>query len=438
MQKEELQQFLQEGEGQFIEFKQSVDSKLSKEVVAFANASGGKIVVGITDERKIKGVCITNELKSRVYDIANNCDPSIQLSLETFENILIITVPEGNNKPYQCSDGFYIRIGPNSQKLTREKILDLCIKNGKIRFDEQVCEAFNFNDFDDSKFRDYLALTKITSTLEKEIILKNLFILTKRGMTNAGVLFFAKDPYKYIRTSKIRCVHFNDEQRINILDKKEVDLGIIGNIEFAVNYLKERTPVKYEIKGIKRVEFPLFPEEAYREAIVNAIIHRDYQENGEVAVEKLKNGISINNPGGLIPSLSVEEFGKSSRPRNRLLADLLSRTIFMEKVGTGIQRIKNYCMNNKNEVDFNFNDNNFTIEIKLTRENTKEKTRENTREKIIQIIGRNSQITTEEIAKETLITVKGVEWHIRQLKNKGILQRIGPDKGGSWVLVKLK
>jgi ATP-dependent DNA helicase RecG len=257
-------------------------------------------------------------------------------------------------------------------------------------------------------------------------------------MTNAGVLFFAKDPYKYIRTSKIRCVHFNDEQRINILDKKEVDLGIIGNIEFAVNYLKERTPVKYEITGIKRVEFPLFPEEAYREAIVNAIIHRDYQENGEVAVEKLKNGISINNPGGLIPSLSVEEFGKSSRPRNRLLADLLSRTIFMEKVGTGIQRIKNYCMNNKNEVDFNFNDNNFTIEIKLTRENTKEKTRENTREKIIQVIGRNSQITTEEIAKETSITVKGVEWHIRQLKNKGILQRIGPDKGGSWVLVKLK
>lgn len=439
MQKEELQQFLQEGEGQFIEFKQSVDNKLAKEIVAFANASGGKIIIGITDEKKIKGICITNELKSRVYDIANNCDPSIQLSLEAFENILIITVPEGSNKPYQCSDGFYIRIGSNSQKLTRDKILNLCIKSGKIRFDEQICEAFHFNDFDDFKFRYYLELAKISSNLERNTILKNLFVLTEKGMTNAGVLFFAKDAYKYIRTSRIRCVHFNDEQRISILDKKEVDLGIIGNIEFAVNYLKERTPVKYEIKGSKRVEFPQFPEEAYREAIVNAIIHRDYQENGEVAIEKLKNSICINNPGGLISSLSVEEFGKSSRPRNRLLADLLSRTMFMEKVGTGIQRIKEYCTKNKNSVDFKFNDINFFMSVNSTVEKTVERTVEKTVEMILESIKSNPFITTKELMRITGLTRRGVEWNIVQLKNKKILQRLGPDKGGHWQIAeKLK
>lgn len=99
-----------------------------------------------------------------------------------------------------------------------------------------------------------------------------------------------------------------------------------------------------------------------------------YQENGEVAIEKLKNSIYINNPGGLISSLSVEEFGKSSRPCNRLLADLLSRTMFMEKVGTGIQRIKEYCTKNKNSVDFKFNDINFFMSINSTVEKTVERT----------------------------------------------------------------
>jgi len=106
---------------------------------------------------------------------------------------------------------------------------------------------------------------------------------------------------------------------------------------------------RFEIKGIKRFEFPEYPEEAYREAIVNAVIHRDYFENGEVAVEKLKSRVIVNNPGGLIHSLPKKDFGKTSRPRNRLLADLLSKTTFMEKVGTGIKRIEDYCMKNNNE-----------------------------------------------------------------------------------------
>lgn len=124
--------------------------------------------------------------------------------------------------------------------------------------------------------------------MPKEDILRNLRILTDDGFTNAGALYFAKEPYKYIISSKIRCVHFNDDERIDILDKKVFDRGIIGNIEFAVNYIKELVPVRYEIKKLQRDEFPECPMAACREAIVNAIIHFDYFLGDTIAIEKLK------------------------------------------------------------------------------------------------------------------------------------------------------
>ncbi len=239
----------------------------------------------MTDDGKVKGIKIINELKSRITDIAKNCDPFVQIRLEELDSILIINILEGINKPHQCSDGFYMRIGPNSQKLNRNQILELSIKEGKIRFDEQICADFIFEDFDDSKLEYYLKLAKISYTLDRKSILRNLRVLTDNGMTNAGVLFFAKNPSKYIAASKIRCVLFRGDERVDILDKKEVDKGLIGNIEFAVNFLNEHVPVRFEIKGIKRLEFPGYPEEAYREAIVNSAVHRDYFERGEVAVK---------------------------------------------------------------------------------------------------------------------------------------------------------
>lgn len=222
---------------------------------------------------------------------------------------------------------------------------------GKIKFDEQVCETFDFEkDFDREKFDYYLKLARISPVLSTESILENLRVLTPTGMTNAGILFFAKNPYKYILSSRIRCVLFWGNSRTEILDKKEVDYGIIGNIEYAANYVKLHVHVRYEINGIGRKEFPEFPEEAYREAVVNAVIHRDYFERGEIAVEKFADSISITNPGGLLASFPKNKFGTLHWPRNAILSDLLSKTMYMEKVGTGIQRIKEKCRENDNMV----------------------------------------------------------------------------------------
>ncbi|MCK4347702.1 MAG: HTH domain-containing protein, partial [Thermoplasmatales archaeon] len=391
---------------------------------------------------------ITNSLKSQIVDVGKNCDPKILVDLEEYKNVLIVKVRAGEDKPYQCSSGFYLRLGYNSQKLTRDEILRFSIRENKIRFDEQICKNFVFDDFDDEKFEYYLKLASISKTLSTKDILRSLNVLTDKGMTNAGILFFAKKPYKYVMSSRIRCVLFKGNDRVNIIDKKEVDKGIIGNIEFAVNYLDEHVPIRFEIKGLYRKEYPQFPQDAYREAIVNAMIHRDFFETGEVAVEKLQDFIYVNNPGGVVSALKKEDFGKMSFPRNRLLADLLSRTYLMERVGTGIRRIQEACKKNDNLVELRDEVSYFFVTFDAVKQHDSfwehgkevgrklgEKLGEN-EEKILKIILNNKFVTISELSKSLDISTTAIEKNIAKLKDKGLLKRAGPAKGGHWEVVR--
>ena len=137
MTKNELKLILAEGEGYRIEFKENL-SNIDRELVAFANSSGGRIFFGISDSGGIKGLKITNKLKSQIQDTANNCQPPVEILFEEHKNVLIVKVREGVDKPYKCSSGFYTRVGPNSQKLSRDEIIGFFKSEGKIRFDELV------------------------------------------------------------------------------------------------------------------------------------------------------------------------------------------------------------------------------------------------------------------------------------------------------------
>ncbi|MBN2835124.1 MAG: putative DNA binding domain-containing protein [Candidatus Delongbacteria bacterium] len=451
-----LDMILQFGEGQYVEFKESLDKSFAKEIVAFANASGGVIYLGITDKGEIKGISNTNKLRSAIQDIARNCDPSISISLHDIDNVIAVEIEEGKNKPYSSSSGFFMRMGANSQKMTRNEILQLAIKSGKVRFDEQICTSFKWNDFDDDKFKYYLKLAGISYNLERDEILRNLKVLTDDGFTNAGVLYFAKEPSRYIISSQIRCVHFYGDDRVNILDKKVFDKGIIGNIEHAIEYIKDRVPVRYEIKNLARDEFPEYPIEAYREAIVNAIIHFDYFLGDMIAIEKLKSSIIINNKGELL--FPKEEFGKKSESRNRLLADLLSRTIFMEKAGTGIKRVKDACNENGNKISFDFTDSfwvvietnadenvldgtvNDTVTVTNDTVNIKDDTVNDTLSKIqrdiISAIIFNNNITYDELATQLNKARMTIYRNIKELLKMNYLKREGSDKTGHWVILK--
>jgi ATP-dependent DNA helicase RecG len=120
------------------------NKSLARELTAFANASGGRIFLGVDNQGNVKGIKNSNTLRSQIQDIAFNCQPSITVYISFFQNVVMISVPEGKDKPYQCSDRFFIRMGANSQKMGRDQLVDFLQAEGVLRFEEQYHLRFNF------------------------------------------------------------------------------------------------------------------------------------------------------------------------------------------------------------------------------------------------------------------------------------------------------
>ena len=346
MTKHELNTIIQSGEGYTTEFKRNVNTDLTKEFVAFANASGGRIFIGIEDDGIIEGIKIDNALKSKVQMMAHDCDPSIPIELEAFETILIIEVAEGRNKPYRCTNGFYIRNGASTIKLSTSEIIEFIKSEGKVKFDELNNEKAKYpEELDKVSINRYKQLSGITGNINDNELLMNLG-LTYHGKdhyycNNTAVLFFIKNPSLYIPQSAVNCVAYRGITKVNILDRKTFDLDIISNIDESMSFLKRHLNLSYEIKGKRRSEKLEIPEVALREAVVNAVAHRDYFEKGaSVMIEIFDNRVEISNPGGLPKGLNPENFGKRTLARNPLIAALLNRAKYIEKLGTGIQRIR--------------------------------------------------------------------------------------------------
>lgn len=336
---------LRSGEGLRIEFKQS-PKHIDKAMVAFANAEGGKVYLGIDDHKNLVGVNITNDLKSRIQDIARNCDPQVDLSIETFKKILIVEIKEGKNKPYKCKDGFFMRIGPNSQKMSRNEIIDLVIREGRVFFDDQVNSEYDVKkELSVGAIKRFFELSKIGNALPLSDALVNLGAVVRHDdklcFNNAGVLFFAKSPQKFLKQANMTCVAFKDKEGVEALDRKDLSGNLLDIVAEAEKFVLRNTRTGFKIKGFQREDLPEYPIEAIREGFVNALMHRDYFEKGASVLLKMFPGkIVIDNPGGLVKGMTVKDLGHKSATRNPLIADLFYRVGLAEKMGSGIKRMR--------------------------------------------------------------------------------------------------
>ncbi len=339
----ELRSIIQAGEGYHTEFKQSLDKSFVEEACAFANSGGGKILLGITDDGTIKGIDTGNSCRSRVQDTLSQIQPNLEVEVRPQDGILIVTIPEGMEKPYGCSKGFFMRMGANSQKLERDQIIEFFKKEGRIRFDELRHQKADFHaDFDPHAFSRFLGLAGISTAIDQKRLLRNLDCLTEDdSMTNAGVLLFARDIDFLLNHAMVVCVLYKGTSKVDILDKKDFTGNLVDNIENAMLFVKRHTNVALKIERLQHEKITDYPEVALREAIINAVCHRDYfDKRANVVVEVFEDRVVITNPGGLPSGLSPEEFGTKSVARNPLLASLLHRIDYIEKVGTGIERIR--------------------------------------------------------------------------------------------------
>ena len=191
-----------------------------------------------------------------------------------------------------------------------------------------------------------MKLTGISKVLEDDAILVNLGVAEKQEgkvlFNNTGILFFSKNLGDIYYHTAVTCALYKGVEKVDVLDRRDFNGDIIGNIEGAMNFLKQYIPVRYEMTGTpRRREVPEIPYGALREAVINAVAHRDYFEKGaNVMVEMFDDRIEISNPGGLVKGLRSEDFGRKSILRNPNIAALLHRAGYIEKMGTGINKIR--------------------------------------------------------------------------------------------------
>lgn len=352
---------LSEGEGFKVEFK-AQKADLDREIVSFANAAGGSIYLGVNDQSEIVGIELSNRIKSELQDIARNCDPSIVIKLIEHKEykIIEIQIDEGVDKPYRCRDGFFLRVGASAQKLRRDEIVKLINDSGKIRFDEAFNQKFNFHrDFSKKRFDEYLKTCEIKTSAKIDDVLQSLNLAevqhNKLLYTNASVLFFSENPQKFFPESTITCILYQSESRFSIIDRAEILGSPIEQIEQAILFILRNTAVKTIVSSkvkpniAQSLKIHDYPIDALREAVVNAVTHRDYfYDSSHIYIHIYPTHIDFENPGGLYHGLAIKDLGKRSVRRNRLIADLLYRANYIEKAGTGFDRIYLSLENNNN------------------------------------------------------------------------------------------
>lgn len=336
----------QEGEGTTLEFKEGLPGAFGRELVAMANTIGGRILLGVRDDGAIVGVKDSNVLRARVQDIARNCDPPVHVQVEPVGSVLVVHVRESAAKPVQCSEGFFWRQGAGTQKLSRDEIRDYFRAEGAIRFDLAPCASFRYpQDFDRAKYHAWLKLSGITGRPRTEDVLVNLEAAQRKGrkllFRNAGVLFFAKEVRRFFSQAYITCLLAKGADKVQILDRKDFAGGVVADIEEALRFVERNTRTAYRIERLRREEISEYPTKALREAITNAVMHRDwFAEGANVFVEVYSDRIEVVSPGGLPKGVTLADLGRRSVRRNTLIADLLHRVGFIEKAGTGVKRIR--------------------------------------------------------------------------------------------------
>lgn len=340
-------------EGQTVEFKRKYkDGSLLHVITSFANSSGGKVYLGVDDNKEVVGINITPKLKDKIQQACNTIEDPVSVETEANQingkNILIIRVPKGRNIPYVASGAVYIRSGAITRPATKQEITSMIVSSGYIQFEKQPVRTSSYADIDEEKVKDFLErYTKKRGgkipNLKLPQILVNMGIAIKEKdkviPTTSGLLFFGKNPQKFISHSRVIIARYKGIVPVDFIDRAELTGSLLEIIEESEKFIKRNTRKSSKIIDFERIDIPEYPYVAIREAIVNAVAHREYiTDKSPIQIGIFDDRIEIINPG--VPNIAVTELEGKHIPRNELICQLLNDIGHMEGFGTGIARMK--------------------------------------------------------------------------------------------------
>ena len=446
MSDKEIEHLIKQGENNTVEFKRSLTKELKNEICSFVNSSGGKLLVGIGDDGTVHGISVDNKIRSQLQTSIEAIIPRPNVVITEVgycgKTIMVIDCLTDDRKPYMCSGSIFIRVGSNSQKLTTpDEVMVFFQQANKIFFEKSKCDGFSYpNDFDEKRFTKFLEITNISRQQPQKRILENLNLFTKNNeLNNAGVLFFAKNIQNHLKHAAIRCLLFKGTNKHLIFDDKLITGNLTEQYYGALEFLMSKLELRYLINTAgPRIEKYEIPENVIKEAIINAIVHRDYYETGgKIHIEIYDNRVEISNPGGLVPQIEEKEFGKRSVSRNPIIFDFFQRLNLVEQVGSGIPRMQEEMKAENLPAPIFSLRGVFSVTLYRPIEFEKwigiwaEKISIN-QTKILKAIHKAPEITYKRLEEETGLSKTAIETNIRKLRELNLIVRIGDNKSGYW------
>jgi ATP-dependent DNA helicase RecG len=345
-------------ESETMELKSSLSEReeILETISAFSNKRGGKILVGIDPSGRITGITVgKNTIENLAGDIKQNTDPkvfpNITVQKINSKDVIEIFVPEYPVKPVFVKDKVFIRVGKSNQKASAEKIRSF-INEQRTRYWDSEVSSVKLSELSTQKIKSFVRKYEeerdaiLEGPKSTESILKKLNLVKGKKLTNAAVLLFSKQPQLHFYNSLVRCARFKGNEPVDFADMQDIEGTIIEQVPSVLTFIRKHLNIAALIKGKpEREDIWEIPKDALREAIINAICHRDYESTANVQVRIFDDRLEIWNPGLLPNNISIGELKKEhpSIPRNQSIAKCFYMIKYIEQWGTGTNRIIRLC-----------------------------------------------------------------------------------------------
>ena len=422
-----------------IEFKSQFTEEIYKEVIAFANTDGGVVYVGIDNDGNVVGLKDVDQEYTRITNgIRDAVMPDVTMFVRfTIQDnkVIRITVSEGTNKPYYLKgkglkpSGVFVRQGTSSVPASPEQIRQMIKESDGDTFEENrsleqeltfeaTQRAFDLYgvEFNSGKYR------SLGITQKKDGIYTNLALILSDQCTHT-----------------IKIAVFSDDACTVFRDSKEFNGSVFKQFEDTVNYLALCNKTSSVIKGVIRTDKHDYPEEAIREALLNAIVHRDYSFSGSIIINVTDHKMEFISLGGLLPGLSTDDIRIGiSQPRNKHLAEVFHRLRLIESYGTGIRRIYKLYEDRETKPTIEVTPNAFKMvlpnmnAVSLAKPDKGEVTYQ--MHKVISFIEENGPTTDAEL--QDLLGIKHTRAYLltREMKDRNLLRAEGRGKDKKYFL----
>ena len=430
-------------ESENMEFKSQFTEELYKEIIAFANTDGGIVYVGVDNEGNVTGLSGVDEEYTRITNgIRDAIMPDVTMFIRYTiqENKVVrITVSEGSNKPYYLKSkglkptGVFVRQGASSVPASPEAIRQMIKDSDGDIFEEMRATRQDLTfEAAAAAFRKY----GVDFGPDKY---RALGMIQQDGNLYSNLALLLSDQCAH----SVKIAVFGNETNTTFRDQKEFPGSVFTQLEDAFHYLMLCNQTAAVFKGLQRIDSPDYPEEAIREALLNAIVHRDYSFSGSIIINVNDREMEFISLGGLLPGLSPDDIRSGiSQPRNKNLAAVFHRLRLIEAYGTGIRRIYALYAGCPTQPRIEVTSN--TFKMILPNRNTA-RAEHSAAEKpspaltdqmqaILQYISEHGQITDEEI--QSLLGLKKTRTFtlVKQMREMGLIIMEGRGKEKKYIL----